>query len=164
MREPKASEQVVVEVGERGPGRGGGKLDRAVDSPGLAVEAAVVPSRRVGDGVPETPSRNEGITTCQRCGRSFAPIGRQLWCSAACRIAAWRQRHAPKGPVAPLPPRGQRRAVTVYACDDCGTRALGKQLCSECNRFMRAVGVVGLFPNCEEPVAVVELVEGSLDQ
>ncbi len=110
MREPKASEQVVVEVGERGSGRGGGKLDRAVDSPGLAVESTVVPKWSAGDGVPETPSRNEGITTCQRCGRGFVPIGRQLWCSAACRVAAWRQRHAPKGPVAPLPPRGQRCA------------------------------------------------------
>jgi hypothetical protein len=164
MREPKASEKVVVEAGERGPGRGGEQLDRAVDSPRPAVEATVVLGRMGGDGVPDTPSRNEGITTCQRCGRGFVPIGRQLWCSAACRVAAWRQRHAPKGPVAPLPPRGQRRTVTVYVCDDCDTRALGEQLCSECNRFMRAAGVGGLCPCCEEPVAVAELVEGSLGQ
>ena len=164
MREPKASERVVVEAGERGLERGGEQLDRAVDSPRPAVEAAVVPSRSGGAGLPDTPSRNEGIPTCQRCGRSFVPIGRQLWCSAACRVAAWRQRHAPKGPVAPLPPRGQRRTVTVYVCDDCDTRALGEQLCSNCNRFMRAAGVGGLCPCCEEPVAVAELVEGSLGQ
>ncbi len=78
MREPKASEKVVVEVGERGPGRGGGKQDPAVDSPGLAADAKVLLSGIGEDGVPETPSRNEGVTTCQRCGRGFAPIGRQL--------------------------------------------------------------------------------------
>jgi len=135
-----------------------------VDSPGLAAAVALVLNRNDGDGVPETSWRNEGITICQRCGCGFVPTGRQLWCSAACRVAAWRQRHAPKGPVAPLPPRGQRRAVTVYVCDDCDTRALGEQLCSECNRFMRAAGVGGLCPCCEEPVAVAELVEGSLGQ
>ena len=164
MREPKASEKVVVEAGERGPGRGGEQLDRAVDSPRLAVEATVVLGRMGGDRVPDAPSRNEGITICQRCGRGFTPIGRQLWCSAACRVAAWRQRHAPKGPVAPLPPPGQRRTVTVYVCEDCDTRALGEQLCSNCNRFMRAAGVGGLCPCCDEPIAVAELVEGSLDQ
>lgn len=37
MREPKASEIVVVEAGERGSGRGGEQLDRAVDSPGWAA-------------------------------------------------------------------------------------------------------------------------------
>ena len=89
----------------------------------------VVSSRSGEDGVPKIPSCNDGITTCQRCGCDFAPIGHQLWCSAACRAVAWRQRHNCKGPAAPLPARGQRRAVTVYACDYCDTCALDEQLC-----------------------------------
>ncbi len=89
----------------------------------------VVSSRSGEDGVPKIPSCNDGITTCQRCGCDFAPIGHQLWCSAAGRAAAWRQRHNCKGPAAPLPARSQRRAVTVYACDYCDTCALDEQLC-----------------------------------
>ena len=63
-----------------------------------------------------------------------------------------------------MPPPSQRLNVTVYVCDDRDTRALGEQLCSSCNRFMGAAGVRGLRPCCEEPAAVAELVEGSLDQ
>jgi hypothetical protein len=48
----------------------------------------------------------------------------------------------------------------VYICDTCDTRALGQQRCEDCNTFMRAAGIGGLCPCCNEPVAVAELTEG----
>jgi hypothetical protein len=63
-------------------------------------------------------------------------------------------------PVVPavVPAPGQpRRPITVYECV-CGYRALGEQRCEECGSFMSRVGVGGPCPNCDEPVAVAELV------
>ena len=109
----------------------------------------------------DTPSRNDGVTTrsCPTCGKGFAASGRRSFCSDACRQAAWRTRHAPPTPKPPIPPRGAKRAVTVYICDNCDTRALGAQRCDTCNTFMRATGVGGLCP-CDEPIAVAELLQG----
>ena len=105
------------------------------------------------------PCGNDAITTCGQCGTSFAPLGRQTWCSPACRVAAWRRRHTPVAPVPlPLPPKAHRREVTVYACDGCGERALGSQRCESCNRWMRAVGIGGSCPECCAPLAITELV------
>src|SRR5580658_7636104 len=98
---------------------------------------------------------------CPVCGSPFEPRGRRRHCSDACRAAAWRRRHAPEAPLPPpLPPKGRRRAMTVYTCDGCDARALGEQRCDECNTWMRAVGVGGLCPCCDAPVAVTELTEG----
>lgn len=108
----------------------------------------------------ELPSRNDGVTTCGHCGQPFTASGRQTWCSPACRVAAWRRRNHPQVPLPPLPPPGGRRALTVYICDDCDVRALGDQRCPECNRFMRAAGLGGTCPCCDEPVAAAELAEG----
>lgn len=108
----------------------------------------------------EIPSRNDGVTiACAICGTPFMPSGRRRHCSDACRQAAWRRRHQPRVE-APLQSRGRRRAVTVYECDGCGARSLGIQRCEECQKFTRAVGIGGLCPCCDEPVAVSELVEG----
>ncbi len=106
----------------------------------------------------QNPSRNDAVTTCGNCGTVFKPVGRQAWCSAACRVAAWRRRHTPVAPQPPLPPKGRRRAVTVYECDGCGERSLGSQRCDTCNRWMTTVGVGGCCPSCDAPLAVKELV------
>jgi hypothetical protein len=54
---------------------------------------------------PEIGSRNDDGTTtaCAVCRRSFQRIGRQRFCSAACRQMAWRRRHPTPQPV--IPPR-----------------------------------------------------------
>jgi hypothetical protein len=108
------------------------------------------------------PSRNDDVTTrtCSICGRYFEPSGRRRHCSDACRQAAWRRRHAQQVPEPPVPPKGRRREMTVYACDSCGAREIGVQRCDDCRSFMRAVGVGGYCPCCGDPVAISELMKG----
>lgn len=112
----------------------------------------------------DTPSRNDGVTirACPVCGNGFASSGRRRHCSDACRQAAWRRRHATTTPAPPVLPRGTKRAVTVYICDECDARSLGEQYCADCRTFMRAAGIGDILtcPCCEEPVAVAELMEG----
>lgn len=103
----------------------------------------------------DSPSRNDGVTiACPRCGRVFAPAGRQRFCSAACRQAAWRRRHGPPPPALPARPP---RSATVYECPTCGARFLGEQRCPDCQQFCRRVGPGGPCPHCDEPVAVTDL-------
>jgi hypothetical protein len=47
----------------------------------------------------------------------------------------------------------------VYECDTCGARALGEQRCEECSTFMRRIGLGGLCPACDAPVAAKELID-----
>ncbi|MGH8992545.1 MAG: hypothetical protein ACRDZ7_13645 [Acidimicrobiia bacterium] len=100
------------------------------------------------------------MPTCPVCGHPFEPSGRRRHCSDACRQAAWRRRHTPTDPQPALPPKGKRRANTVYECDTCGSRALGDQRCDACNTWMRAIGLGGFCPHCDEPIAVAEITEG----
>ena len=109
-----------------------------------------------------TPSRNDSVTmadaVCSVCGRGFRPVGRQRFCSDACRQAGFRRRHS--GLLAPLPPLGASRPArptTVYECPSCGVRLLGEQRCAECGVFCRRVGPGGRCPHCDEPVAIADL-------
>src|SRR5664280_1620425 len=54
-----------------------------------------------------------------------------------------------------------RRDNTVYECGECQTRYLGEQWCVECVRPCRRVGVGGLCPHCDEPVAIPDLLEAA---
>jgi ssDNA-binding Zn-finger/Zn-ribbon topoisomerase 1 len=109
--------------------------------------------------MPERPSRDDPVTIpCPRCGQRFVAVGRQRYCSAACRQAGWRQRHPTPLPL--LPTRGPRVA-TVYECVECGTRYLGEQRCPDCQRFCRRLGPGGACPHCEEPVALADLLPGA---
>lgn len=107
------------------------------------------------------PWRDDGATMiCPVDGTAFAAIGRRRYCSDRCRRAAWARRRQPSPtPVVVAPPSGPRRPITVYECDACGTRALGQQRCDECGTFMRRVGLGGLCPCCDEPVAAAELID-----
>jgi hypothetical protein len=105
--------------------------------------------------MPERSWRDDSVTiACPRCGRAFVAVGRQRYCSAACRQAGWRQRQPI--PLPPLPARAPRLA-TVYACPACDTRYLGEQRCPECRLFCRRVGPGGCCPHCDEPVALADL-------
>jgi hypothetical protein len=106
-----------------------------------------------------SPPRDDSVTirACPACGQAFTPSGRRRWCSTACKQAAWRRRHPTAAPVPPLSPPGGKQPMTVYECGTCGNRALGTQRCDDCGTFMRAVGIGGLCPNCEEPVTTREL-------
>ena len=111
---------------------------------------------------PASPPRDDSVTarTCPACGQPFTPSGRRRWCSAACKQAAWRRKRSPATPLPPAPPPGRKRAITVYECAACGQRALGSQRCDDCGTFMRAIGIGGLCPHCDDPVAVIELAAG----
>ena len=94
---------------------------------------------------------------CPLCQRSFTPVGRQKFCSDACRAAAYRRRRdVTRAPIV-LPKTQPRRPITVYECDSCGERALGEQRCQTCATFMRRIGLGGCCQACDEPIAVGEL-------
>ena len=107
------------------------------------------------------PSSDASATmTCPVCAGVFVPSGRRRYCSDRCRRTAWARHHRP--PLAPIVvpgPGRPRRPITVYECAGCGTRALGEQRCDECGSFMGRVGVGGLCPACDAPVAVTDLLD-----
>ena len=107
------------------------------------------------------PSRNDGVTMpCPVCERPFLPTGRQRVCSAACRQTVFRRRRAAADAPLVVPPHRSRRDGTVYQCPACEARYLGNQRCWECGVFCRRVGAGGLCPECGEPVAVADLLDG----
>ncbi len=111
-----------------------------------------------GTDRPGPPSCHDGVTiTCPLCQRRFSPVGRQAYCSDACRAAAYRRRRDAARPPVVVPAATPRRPITVYECDGCGTRAVGEQRCADCSTFMRRIGIGGCCPSCDEPVAVNEL-------
>jgi hypothetical protein len=118
--------------------------------------------------IPVVPLRNDAVTiaggrlpACPVCGRTFAPVGRRRFCSAACRQAAFRQRHPTSTtgqvPARPPPVRTPKQ-TTIYECPACGVRLLGEQRCVECGVFCRRIGPGGSCPHCDEPVALADLV------
>ena len=115
-----------------------------------------------GSAVPEPPWRDDSVTmrTCPACGQPFARSGRRRWCSDACKQAAYRRRATPPIPAPTVPATHPRRPVTVYECGECGSRALGSQHCPDCSTFMSAVGIGGLCPSCDEPIAIQDLLAG----
>jgi hypothetical protein len=112
---------------------------------------------------PTLPPRGNTVSTvaCPVCASPFTPIRRQLYCTPACRQAAWRDRRADSTPqpVVPAPPRTHRRDVTVYQCPDCDTRYLGQQWCHDCTRPCTRVDLGGLCPECEEPVTISDITD-----
>ena len=114
----------------------------------------------VGPGPGRFPSRDDdGTTSCPVCRRSFTPIGRQVFCSTACRKSAFRRRHQQGGAAVTVPAGRPRREFTVYECPDCGGRQLGEQRCESCGTFTRRVGIGGECPHCSEAVAISDLVD-----
>ena len=104
----------------------------------------------------DAPYRTDGVTMpCPVCGTAFVPAGRQRFCSAACRQAAWRRRHPT--PLPALPTRTPR-TETVSECPVCETRLLGEQRCPDCQVFCRRVGPGGACPHCDQPVALTDLI------
>ncbi len=105
-----------------------------------------------------TPSVTIPVTippaaTCPVCAAAFTPSGRRRYCSDACKQHAWRQRQA-----VPITPRRVAPIDTVYVCDECDIRYLGERRCPDCNRFTRKLGPGGPCPNCDEPVALNDII------
>jgi len=112
----------------------------------------------------DTPTRDDITTTttgqlrCPVCWTTFTRIRRQRYCSDNCRKTAWARRHAAaQPPTAPVPTAGRRHDSTVYSCPDCDARFHGQQWCHDCNQPCIRVGLGGLCPHCDEPVAITDL-------
>ena len=100
-----------------------------------------------------TSVRNDTATTvCGQCGTRFAAVGRQQWCSDACRQTAWRRRRAAPRPALPA------KTDTIYECPHCDTRYLGQQRCAECNTWCRRLGPGAPCPHCDELIAISDLI------
>jgi hypothetical protein len=63
-----------------------------------------------------------------------------------------------------LPAARSRRAETVYACPTCDQRYLGLQYCPECKTFCVRLGPGGLYPHCDGPLTIAELLASRGDQ
>lgn len=121
----------------------------------------------------ETPCRDDSATTatpttasqqqllCPVCWTPFTKIGRQRYCTEGCRKTAWKRRNAtPVEVTEPIvPQRIRRRDVTIYECPTCSTRYHGEQWCHDCNQPCTRVGLGGLCPHCDEPVAISDLID-----
>jgi hypothetical protein len=100
------------------------------------------------------PSDDPTTTICECCGTAFVTTGRR-YCSEACRLLAFRARY-------PTPPQAHLARVfvkgTVYYCPECETRYFGIERCEACDRICRSLGIGGLCPCCDAPVAIQDLV------
>jgi hypothetical protein len=107
--------------------------------------------------------RNDNPTpaaTCPVCQTPFIPARRQRYCTPACRQAAWRTRHpspAPE-PSISVATRTTRRDNTIYQCQQCDSRYLGRQWCQDCNKPCTRLAAGGLCPHCDEPVTITDLI------
>jgi Zn finger protein HypA/HybF involved in hydrogenase expression len=108
--------------------------------------------------VSHIPLRADGVTmTCPVCQGPFAPSGRRVYCSPACKEAGYRRRKSARLVAVPLPPLRPRGPLSVYECPSCGGRAVGEQRCEVCGTFMSRLGFGGPCPHCDEPVALSDL-------
>lgn len=122
-----------------------------------SVAAAATPAAAVNDAA-QHPDRS----LCPVCWTPFTRVGRQRYCTDACRKTDWTRRHtaATRPSADPVAPRvGRRNDVTIYACPSCQTRYHGQQRCHDCNQPCTRVGLGGLCPHCEKPVALAELLD-----
>ena len=67
--------------------------------------------------VPATPSRDDPETIpCPVCQRHFAAVGRQAYCSTACRKTAFRRRHQDPPAAIVIRAARPRHEYTIYEC------------------------------------------------
>ena len=96
--------------------------------------------------------RNDETTThCGQCGTRFRPVGRQQWCSDACRQAVWRRRRRASQPALPV------AHDIIYQCPQCDNRYINNRRCDDCNTWCRNIGPGGQCPHCDEPVTINDL-------
>lgn len=149
-------------------------VDRLVStSYELVVERRVLPPPATPHNpgrarMTSTPSHDDITTTtapppppdqllCPICTVGFQRVQRQRFCSDNCRKTAWSRRHHPAPQPPPVPPAQPRRDVTVYSRPYCEQRFYGQQWCHDCNQPCTRIGLGGLCPHCDQPVAHADL-------
>ena len=134
----------------------------------MTAAATTPPDSSLPDDSPSgddtaTTTRTPGSSQpplCPVCWTSFVRLGRQRFCCDNCRKTAWARTHRETAePAPPVPPRGRRREATVYACPTCDTRLYGQQWCPDCNQPCTRIGLGGLCPHCQKPVALTDLLD-----
>jgi hypothetical protein len=103
-----------------------------------------------------------GQPLCPVCWTPFTPVGRQRYCTDACRKTAWTRRQAAITRPSVKPPVRQAirgHDATIYACPSCQTRYHREQWCHHCRQPCTRVGLGGLCPHCDAPVAVTDLLD-----
>jgi len=118
-----------------------------------------VADHRSHDDITTTSTNRTGQPRCPVCWTPFVRVRRQQYCSDNCRKTAWSRRRAATTSAPPPPPPGRRREVTVYSCPSCDSRFYGQQWCHDCNQPCTRVGLGGLCPHCDEPVAISDLLD-----
>jgi hypothetical protein len=100
---------------------------------------------------------------CPSCSAAFTPVGRQAYCTQACRQRAYRQRSIATETQAamPAPPTRHRRDHTLYQCSECEEVFLGQQWCPDCHRPCHRLGLGGACPHCDALVTVDQLVDAT---
>ena len=125
-----------------------------------AVRAEVASRLERSAEEPAMPSRNVCVTaSCAACGGP-SPEGRaKLWCSDACRQAAWRRRHQPEQEPPELPPRDAQgeHGLSVPRLRGPAPRCA---VLRGLRNFMRRLGPGGNCPCCDEPITFQELASG----
>jgi len=126
---------------------------RSWATPPSPPRATTVSSTEPGQPLPQL--------LCPVCWTPFTKIGRRRYCTQACRKTAWKRRNAtPVEVTEPVVPKGiRRRDITIYECPTCDTRYHGEQWCPDCNQPCTRVGLGGLCPHCDEPVAISDLID-----
>ena len=112
----------------------------------------------------------EGTTArrCILCRTSFQGAGRSRYCSRGCQQRAYRLRQMPTQPAlltawaAQLHERQVLLDQTIYECPRCGQRLVGQRRCPDCNLMARKLGLGGNCPHCDEPLLLLELLDGLL--
>ena len=116
-----------------------------------------------------SPDPTDDQATTDGCGGRACPVcqatitsARARYCSDACKQRAYRLRQTDSMPLdlealtAELRSRLALVARTVYECPTCEARFLGEQRCPDCHVFCRRLGLGGLCPHCDDPVALAD--------
>ena len=97
---------------------------------------------------------DDDVRLCECCQQNPAAWGRR-YCSEACRRLAFRCRYPRPLEVHLAHPFTKG---TVFYCSTCQSRSFGVEHCETCDRNCRSLGIGGLCPCCDEPVAIQDLV------
>ena len=92
------------------------------------------------------------MVPCAQCAQPFQRTGRALYCTSACRQAAYRDRQPKPTPTPPTP-----RPTIIYECPACDQRLIHTRRCPDCNLYCRRIGTGGPCPHCDQPVTHTDL-------